>query len=92
MVTGTSRDNHPYKPGQVVPISGIYTVVHAGHRPDHLVVAIRGESFPVCRVCQANVVFYSTHPTAHMTHDFDLAGPTMPEPPVRAKAAKKGES
>jgi hypothetical protein len=61
----------------MVPISGIYTVTHVAHRTEHEVLAIRGEEFPLCRVCKANVSFYPTRPIAHMTHDFDLAGPKL---------------
>ncbi len=90
MATGLRRDAHAYKPGQMVPISGIYTVVHIGHRPDHEVVAIRGEEFPPCRVCRTNVTFFPTQPVTHMTHDFDLAGPSFQILRGRAKAAKRG--
>jgi hypothetical protein len=74
----------------MVPISGVYTVVHVEHRLDHEVIAIRGDEFPPCRVCRVNVTFYATQPIAHMTHDFDLAGPTWTMPKGRAKAAKRG--
>jgi hypothetical protein len=90
MATGLRRDANAYKSGQMVPISGIYTVVHIAHRPDHDVVAIRGEEFPACRVCRNNVTFYATHPITHMTHDFDLAGPAVQMPRAYARAAKKG--
>ncbi len=90
MATALRRDAHAYKPGQLVLISGIYTVVHIAHRPDHEVAAIRGEEFPPCRVCRANVTFYPTQPITHMTHDFDLAGPCLQMPKGRAKAAKRG--
>lgn len=90
MATELRRDAHAYKPGQLVPISGIYTVVHIAHRPDHEVVAIRGEEFPACRVCRVSVSFYPTQPITHMTHDFDLAGPGFQILRGRAKAAKRG--
>lgn len=89
MATELRRDTRAYKPGQMVPISGIYTVVHVAHRPDHPVVAIRGEEFPACRVCKADVAFYPNQPVTHITHDFDLAGPCLQMPRVRAKAAKR---
>jgi len=78
-----------YKPGQLVPISGTYVAEHQVHRPQHEVVAIRGEEFPPCRVCKDEVRFYISSPVPHMTHDFDLTGP---EPRIirRAKAARKG--
>ncbi len=90
MATGLRRNPRAYKPGHMVPISGIYTVVHVAHRPDHEVVAIRGEEFPSCRVCRDDVTFYPTQPVTHMTHDFDLAGPCLQLVKGRAKAAKRG--
>jgi hypothetical protein len=90
MATGLRREIHVYKPGQMVPISGIYTVVHVVHRSDHEVIAIRGEEFPSCRVCRANVTFYPAQAVTHMTHDFDLAGPCFQMRRARAKAAKRG--
>jgi hypothetical protein len=79
-----------YKPGQLVPISGIYVAMHEMHRPEHEVVAIRGEEFPPCRVCRDEVRFYVASPVPHMMHDFDLTGPEPRAIRHRAKAAKKG--
>jgi hypothetical protein len=90
MATELRHGAHAYKPGQLVPISGVYTVVHIGHRPDHEVIALRGEEFPACRVCRTSVSFYPTQPITHMTHDFDLAGPSFQILGGRAKAAKRG--
>lgn len=72
-------------------MSGIYTAVHELHRQPHEVVAIRGEEFPPCRVCKDQVRFYIARPIPHMTHDFDLTGPTGRVINNRAKAARKGE-
>jgi len=57
-------DSHrqAYKPGQIVPFSGTYTAVHEEHRPQHEVVAIRGEEFPRCRICRDDVGFYVARP------------------------------
>ena len=79
-----------YRPGQIVPVSGIYTTVHELHRAQHDVVAIRGEEFPTCRICKEQVRFYVATPAPHMTHDFDLTGPDARVAKHRAKAAKKG--
>ncbi len=74
----------------MVPVSGIYRVLHDGHRADHEVLAIRGEEFPACRICKVEVKFQVSRVTPHVTHDFDLAGPDgLPRKP-RAKAAKRG--
>ena len=83
------RQSENYQPGQIVPESGIYTAVHLEHRAPHEVVAIRGEEFPVCRVCKGEVRFHINAAVPHMTHDFDLTGPT-PSLNRRARAAAKG--
>ena len=41
-----------YKPGDEVPKSGIYKVVHdTVHKEEHEVTAVIGERFPPCRHC-----------------------------------------
>lgn len=41
-----------YKPGDVVPASGIYNVVHdPEHVESHQVTCIKGKIFPPCRGC-----------------------------------------
>ena len=72
----------------MVPISGLYSVVHQNHRADHEVLAIRGDEFPSCRVCKEEVRFMIAAVVPHMTHDFDLAGPRLlVHKKGRAKAA-----
>lgn len=75
MRTSRRGARHAYKPGQLTPISGIYTAVHAFHRRAHDILAIRGEELPFCRTCEDRVRFYVQHVAPHMTHDLDLAGP-----------------
>ncbi len=82
-----ARKYRSYKPGQMVPISGIYNVVHVDHRADHEVLAIRGDEFPSCRICKDAVRFCVTHTIPHITHDFDLAGPRFRVLKGRAKTA-----
>lgn len=49
----------PYKPGDVVPQSGIYDVTHdPKHAESHQVTCIEGERFPPCRGCD--------HPRFHL--------------------------
>ncbi len=87
MRSDEDREHRAYTPGEMVPISGIYTAVHTEHRPPHEVVAIRGEEFPACRVCKSEVRFHVAHILPHMTHDFDLTGPQPRALKRRAKAA-----
>ena len=44
-----------FKPGDSVPRSGIYQVVHYQHRMPHEAVVTERQMFPVCRVCGARV-------------------------------------
>jgi hypothetical protein len=81
------RDVRAHKPGQLVPISGLYAVVHQNHRAEHEVVAIRGDEFPGCRVCKSEVRFYAAKVIPYITHDFDLAGPRLQARKTKAKAA-----
>jgi hypothetical protein len=89
MATGLRRETNAYKPGQKVPISGVYTVVHVVHRSNHQVIAIRGEELPSCRACGASVTFYPAQPVTYMTRDFDLAGLSLQIPRSHDKTAKR---
>ena len=80
------RDLRAYKPGQMVPVSGLYSVIHQNHRPRHEALAIRGDEFPSCRVCKSAVRFYVVEVIPYIIHDFDLAGPDL-ERKSSAKAA-----
>lgn len=41
-----------YKPGDIVPTSGIYHVAHDYiHTDSHEITAVGGEHFPPCRHC-----------------------------------------
>ena len=43
-----------YKPGEIVPQSGIYTITHDPAHADmpHEVTVIKGRRFPTCRRCK----------------------------------------
>jgi hypothetical protein len=42
-----------YKPGDKVPVSGIYRVTHdKNHHQPHEVTCIEGRKFPPCRGCE----------------------------------------
>jgi hypothetical protein len=43
--------------GQTVPESGIYKVIHAGHRLPHEVTLLAGHIFPRCSKCKDAVQF-----------------------------------
>jgi hypothetical protein len=55
-----------FKPGDRVPVSGIYDVTHDkldgdDHALSHQVMATAGKRFPLCRVCGAEVRFRLRH-------------------------------
>ena len=55
-----------YKPGEKVPKSGIYKVVHDGHEADHEVTAVIGEPFPPCRGCGDKAHFVLVRAAHHL--------------------------
>jgi len=46
-----------YRPGEVVPESGIYRVTHESHRLMHEATLLEGARFPLCRQCRQRVRF-----------------------------------
>lgn len=65
-----------YAPGERVPLPGVYRVIHEEHRPMHLVSAMKGDEFPVCRKCKRAVRFQLWMEVEYLTRDWDLAGPS----------------
>jgi len=47
----------PYFPGNLAPRSGIYIAIHPKHRLVHEVTVVKGNCFPLCRICGAAVNF-----------------------------------
>jgi len=56
-----------YKPGQIVPQSGVYKVTHDPVHADilHEVTVIRGRRFPTCRHCKG-ITFELAHAAKHV--------------------------
>ncbi|MGD0814856.1 MAG: hypothetical protein ABSA83_14715 [Verrucomicrobiota bacterium] len=53
-----ANDGDMFRPGDAVPASGIYDVIHdkldgQEHAGQHQITAIAGKTFPLCRGCQA---------------------------------------
>ena len=46
-----------HKPGELVPKSGIYRVMHESHRLMHEATLLEGDRFPICKQCDRNVRF-----------------------------------
>lgn len=53
-----------FSTGQTVPETGIYRVMHAGHRLPHEVTLLAGQAFPRCAKCKDAVAFT---PVRHAT-------------------------
>jgi hypothetical protein len=60
------------RPHQAVPASGIYRVRHGAHRTAHLVTAIKGERFPVCRTCGLDASFELLEAAAYVIDERDF--------------------
>jgi hypothetical protein len=56
-----------YRPGEIVPQSGIYKITHDRDHPDmpHEVTAVKGRRFPTCRHCKG-VSFMLVHAAQHI--------------------------
>ena len=46
-----------YRPGELVPESGVYRVTHDEHRLMHEAMLLVGSKFPVCKRCNRSVRF-----------------------------------
>lgn len=56
-----------YKPGEKVPQSGIYRVVHdKAHSREHEVTAVMGEPFPPCNHCGQHPRFCLVRAAKHI--------------------------
>jgi hypothetical protein len=60
-----------FKPGQEVPHSGIYRVIHdPNHSEEHEVTCVYGKVFPPCNHCGHHVRFVLVRAAHHIeTHD-----------------------
>jgi len=45
------------QPGESVPETAVYAVIHDGHRPIHHATLRKGERFPLCAKCSDRVRF-----------------------------------
>ncbi len=62
-----------FRPGETVPESGIYEVVHEGdHRQAHDAVMIIGNQFPSCETCNESVRFRIVRTAPYIFQDEDF--------------------
>jgi hypothetical protein len=76
----------PFRPGDKVPTTGIYTVSHYQHRMPHDVFAVEGDQFPPCRRCGSRASFVLAQAASHIDSDHDFSRSSDPNKTKRAKA------
>ena len=69
---GASKAEQHFKPGEAVPESGVYTVVHEKHRQKHSATIFKGEHFPQCAHCGKNVRFVLLRRSTPISDDIDF--------------------
>jgi len=62
----------PFRSGDGVPITGVYTVTHYQHRLPHEVFAVADGIFPECRRCGKRVSFSVSQSTIRIDADQDF--------------------
>jgi hypothetical protein len=67
-----------FRPGDQVPVTGIYSVMHYQHRVPHDVFATGGEEFPRCHRCGDRVSFALVQSANRIDQDHDF-GPGRQE-------------
>src|ERR1700757_2449770 len=80
-----------YRPGEIVPQSGIYTITHDPAHADmpHEVTVIKGRRFPTCRHCKG-ISFELAHAAKHdgEIDPLDEAHAPVPDPVSAAGMAQ----
>jgi hypothetical protein len=61
-----------FRPGDIVPESGLYLVAHGSHRPDHEATLFQGEQFPSCAQCELQVRFRLLRAATPISNDSDF--------------------
>ena len=62
LVQGSSPERRKFTSGETACQSGIYQVVHEGHRLPHEVTMLSGQTFPPCSKCADAVHFQLMRP------------------------------
>ena len=61
-----------YRPGDPVPQSGVYRVVHEEHRQEHEATLLDGGQFPRCTHCGDKVRFHLQRAASRIQNDTDF--------------------
>ena len=69
-----------FKPGQIVPESGVYRITHDPVHADvpHEVTVIKGQRFPTCRHCKG-ITFELVHAAKHVSEVSHLHQEASPQ-------------
>jgi hypothetical protein len=74
-----------FAPGERAPRTGLYRVVHVGHRLSHKGLLLEGEKFPSCKHCDDGVRFFLYMRAQFLNTDYDFGGlPAKQVIPFRA--------
>ncbi len=61
-----------FRPGEVIPETGIYRVFHSDHRVSHEVTLLQDEKFPECSKCKEDVHFQIMRSAPHIVRDVNF--------------------
>lgn len=70
---GASKAEKLFQPGDIVPESGVYSVVHDQHRERHPATIFKGDRFPPCTRCGNAVRFVLLRQAAVISDDVDFS-------------------
>jgi len=69
---GAPKAERVFQTGDVVPESGVYTVLHSHHRERHSATIFKGDRFPLCARCGAGVRFMLSRRATLISDDLDF--------------------
>lgn len=69
---GAPKAEQVFQPGEAVPESGVYTVVHGHHRQRHSATIFKGGRFPQCARCGGAVRFVLARSAVLISEDADF--------------------
>ena len=82
--------NGRFRPGDRVPVTGIYTAKHDQHRKTHEVFATEGDRFPNGRKCGERVNFALAQAASHVDEDGSF-GKARDKPATKPRKKSSGD-
>ena len=80
-----------FRPGDRVPVTGIYTAKHDQHRDIHEVFATEGDRFPNCRRCGDHVNFALAQAASRIDEDTGFGKAIKAKPAKQRKKKLAGD-